>query len=80
MQSKIPDDAIVNLGAALNERQVARVIGVQAKTLRNWRVAGIGPHFVKVGRRLVRYRASDVSSWLEAGVRQSTSAGERSHG
>jgi len=42
------------------------------KTLRNWRVRGEGPKFLKIGR-LVRYRLSDVLAWEEASLRSSTS-------
>ncbi len=44
---------------------VARHIGVPAKTLAQWRYLGTGPTFIKVGRN-VRYRWSDVASWLAA--------------
>jgi predicted DNA-binding transcriptional regulator AlpA len=65
------------LAAALDENEVARVIGVRVKTLRNWRVQGIGPRFVRTGRKLVRYRPSDVLDWQEANLRRSTSEGAR---
>lgn len=50
---------------------VAQVLGVKAKTLANWRVAGTGPQFVKVGG-LVRYRRSTIEAWLVAQERSST--------
>jgi predicted DNA-binding transcriptional regulator AlpA len=63
------------LTAALDENEVARIIGVQVKTLRNWRVQGLGPRFVRTGPKLVRYRQSDVLAWQEANLRRSTSDG-----
>jgi predicted DNA-binding transcriptional regulator AlpA len=64
--------------AALNENDVARIIGVQVKTLRNWRVQGVGPRFIRTGPKLVRYRPSDVLAWQEANLRRSTSDGASS--
>jgi predicted DNA-binding transcriptional regulator AlpA len=71
-------DEVAALAAALNEHEVARIIGVQVKTLRNWRVQGRGPLFVRTGTKLVRYRPLDVQAWQEANVRRSTSDGARS--
>ena len=70
-------DGVAALAAALNEHEVARIIGVRVKTLRNWRVQGVGPRFVRTGRKLVRYRLSDVLAWQEANLRGSTSDGAR---
>ena len=67
-------DEVAALAAALNEHEVASIIGVRVKTLRNWRVQGVGPRFVRTGRKLVRYRLSDVLAWQEANLRRSTSA------
>ena len=61
------------LEAALNEEEAARVIGVAPKTMRNWRVKGIGPPFVATGPKLVRYRPEDLRAYQEANLRRSTS-------
>lgn len=47
----------------LNEKQLARLIGVSIGTLRFWRGEGKGPRYRKVGQ-LVRYAPSDVNDWL----------------
>ena len=52
-------------------KDVARHMGVSAKTLAQWRYLGVGPEFVKVGRN-VRYRWSDVQAWLASQRRSST--------
>lgn len=44
--------------------EVAEVLGVPEKTLREWRCRGIGPEYLKIGR-YVRYRWSAVNSWLD---------------
>lgn len=49
----------------------AAVLGVSPRTLEYLRVQGDGPRFVKIGRR-VKYRAGDLTAYLEARTRQST--------
>jgi helix-turn-helix protein len=43
---------------------VSRYLGVPPGTLANWRYLGRGPAFLRVGRH-VRYRAADVTAWVE---------------
>lgn len=38
--------------------------GLPGQTLANWRSAGKGPKFYRVGKH-VMYRLSDVTAWLE---------------
>lgn len=42
--------------------------------LANWRYMGLGPKFIKIGKS-VRYRASDLETYLDAQTR--TRTGER---
>ena len=42
-------------------------------TLRNWRVIGKGPRFIRVGRN-VRYRLADIIAWEADREAQSTTA------
>lgn len=53
-------------------KEVATILGTNPKTLSNWRTAGIGPRFVKIGSH-VRYRTSDLDAWLESRTVKSTS-------
>jgi predicted DNA-binding transcriptional regulator AlpA len=46
----------------LSTAQLARRWDVSPGTLRNWRVAGKGPKWIKIGN-LVRYRLSEVQKW-----------------
>lgn len=63
----------------LNEVQTARRLQLSPKTLRNWRVVGTGPKFLKLGRA-VRYCDADLLAWIAKGSRQSTSdKGEGNH-
>jgi hypothetical protein len=49
----------------LSDREVSGIIGRARSTLQKDRVAGNGIPFVRVGR-LVRYRQSDVTAYLDA--------------
>jgi hypothetical protein len=65
----------INTGAVnflLTEAQVSERWRISVKTLRNKRVSGGGPAFVKLGRS-VRYRLEDVVDFERAGLRFSTS-------
>jgi hypothetical protein len=47
--------------------QAARYIGIAPKTLANWRSAGEGPPYARLGRSHSRviYRISDLHTYLE---------------
>ncbi|TWA69762.1 AlpA family transcriptional regulator [Azospirillum baldaniorum] len=51
----------------LNEEEAAALLNLAPKTLTRWRWKGVGPAFVKVGARAVRYREEDLQAFLEAG-------------
>ena len=64
-------------GRVFGERDAGRYLGgerhpVSERTLQRWRLEGIGPKFLKLGR-LVRYRQSDLDRWVDAQLRTSTS-------
>lgn len=50
----------------LTAAEVAAVLGVNLRTLTRWRARGIGPRWVRVGDRLVRYDADALQRYLEA--------------
>ena len=56
----------------LNQKQLAKLLGCSARTLERQRLEGSGIPFLRVGS-LVRYRLLDVSIYLEAQRRRSTS-------
>lgn len=66
------DTLSINADPLLNERQVAELTGMSARSLQSWRLRGGGPAFVKLGRA-VRYRRADVTAWVESTLRTSTS-------
>ena len=56
----------------LDQTRLAKLLGCSARTLERQRLEGTGIPFCRVGR-LVRYRLLDVSEYLEAQRRRSTS-------
>jgi excisionase family DNA binding protein len=49
----------------LTEAELADLLKVSARTIRDWRVKGSGPPALRLGRG-IRYRRRDVDAWLEA--------------
>lgn len=58
--------------ALLSEDQAANLLGASKLWLYRRRLAGDGPAFVKLGRK-VRYRRSDLDQFISENVRTSTS-------
>lgn len=56
---KMPD------GEWWNDKQVAKVIGIAVTTLRNWRSAGKGPTYQKIGGRVLCPKA-DVMEFMKS--------------
>lgn len=54
------------------QSEAADLLRVSPRTLERYRVAGTGPRFVKLGRRVL-YRASDLEAWAAANTFASTS-------
>ena len=48
----------------LDARQAAGLLGLSINTLAKWRLSGVGPKYLKLGRR-VAYRQSDIAAWLD---------------
>ena len=65
-------DGIVCLDELLTPCQTAAYMGVGLPTLQRQRTEGTGPKFVKLGKRLIAYRAADVRAWLRGRVTEST--------
>jgi hypothetical protein len=62
----------IELEHPLTESEAAALLMVAPKTLRNWRVQGKGPEFLKSGGR-VDYLPSYIRDYQNANVRRSTS-------
>lgn len=50
----------------LTEKEAAPILGVNVKTLQNWRWRGIGPSYIKASAKHVRYRLSDLNDFLNS--------------
>lgn len=48
-----------------NSADVAEWLGTTPGTLAQWRYLGVGPRFIKLGRK-VMYDVADVEAWLNA--------------
>ncbi len=57
--------ANTTLGSLLNEHDVAHITGLSVASVRRWRLLRQGPKYLKIGAA-VRYKAEDVSAWLES--------------
>ena len=57
--------------ALLTEAQAGDFLNLSIRTLQAWRMQGGGPAFVKCGRA-VRYRRSDLVSWVDANTKDNT--------
>lgn len=55
----------------LNEPATAEYLGVSRSFLRQARVTGRGPAFVRMGRA-IRYRVLDLNTYIEKNVRHNT--------
>lgn len=49
----------------LTESEAAAMLRVRAVTLKRWRRERKGPRFVRLGPTRVRYRRTDIDSWLD---------------
>lgn len=49
----------------LTDDQVAEILGIKPHTLAVWRCKGIGPKFIRIGRR-VRYPEPGINEFLAA--------------
>jgi hypothetical protein len=68
------------MAALLNTVQAAAYLGRSVSTMRNWRVQGYGPAFVKVGRGKkapVGYTQEDLDAYIAAQRKRSTSDEEK---
>lgn len=57
----------------ITTKEAATILGVSVAFLERDRWAGASVPFIKVGSRGVRYRLSDLRTFIESRVRQSTS-------
>ena len=64
----LPDDDDV----LIRRSDLPKYLPIAAQTAARWSCEGRGPRFIKVGSRLVAYRAGDLREWLQGQVRENT--------
>ena len=60
------------LDRLITEQEAAEFLGVQVKTLQEWRTKGRGPRFVRLGTRMVKYRRRELISFSDDRLVSST--------
>ena len=58
----------------IRRADLSRYLPIAPQTAARWAHEGQGPAFVKIGRRLVAYRAGDLRAWLRGQQRHNTIA------
>ena len=71
VQTVVNNPHTVSKPRLIDTVQLAEYLGNEVNTCEGWRLKGIGPSFIKVGR-LVRYKTQTVDLWLESQTRNST--------
>ena len=61
----------------LTDIEVAERLGVSRFTVRSWRLKGVGPRFLKMGRA-VRYRCRDVDEYERQALVETQAASDHS--
>jgi predicted DNA-binding transcriptional regulator AlpA len=51
----------------MTEEQVAKLLTVSVSTVKRLRVSGKGPRYIRISKRVVRYRRQDVLDWMRQG-------------
>ncbi len=64
---------VVNCDQLLRQEEAAALLNVTPRCLENWRHRGEGPKFVRISARCIRYRKSDLTQFIEARLKTSTS-------
>lgn len=49
----------------IDEKAVAEMLSLPLRTVQIWRIRGIGPHYIKIGRN-VRYIEEDIVKFVAA--------------
>ena len=50
----------------ITEVELAKRLDISTRTLQQWRRAGIGPAYIRIGQNTIRYRDEDVLAYEES--------------
>jgi hypothetical protein len=53
------------MGTHLNTAEAAKWLGVKESTLRDWRCGQVGPAYIEISSRCVRYAMEDLIKWRD---------------
>lgn len=65
MKSTRPDANPAKPDAYLDSEATAQLLDVDIRTLERWRQNRIGPDYLRLSKRLVRYRRADIEAWFD---------------
>jgi len=51
---------------AVSDKDAAFILGVSRQTLCNWRHIGVGPAYLKINSKMIRYRLSDLQAFMDS--------------
>jgi Helix-turn-helix domain len=66
------ETAALDPSPLLTTYDAARFLGVSPRTLANWRTRELGPPFVRISGRSVKYRPQDLQRWARGFVNTPT--------
>lgn len=52
----------------MDEEDAAHFIGVSQKTLQTWRSRRMGPPYIRMARKCIRYRRADLQEFVDSRV------------
>ena len=65
--SALMDGQSAGASPLLTEADTAQFLSCSQVTLRRWRMRGIGPDWVRLNTRSIRYRIADLEAYVAAG-------------
>ncbi|MBN8542845.1 MAG: helix-turn-helix domain-containing protein [Alphaproteobacteria bacterium] len=57
----------------IDEKHASEYLGISYRTLQGYRTKGGGPKFVKIGKKTIRYKVSDLIAWSDDNKKMNTS-------
>ena len=75
MDSKaLIDEILADIGTGnRNTPAAAKILGVSPRAMEDWRPRGVGPRFIRISGRAVRYRARELARFMAEREVSSTS-------
>lgn len=68
LQMMVETSNIGTMKGALRAKEAASYMGMSASTLAKWRMWGMGPDFVRLGKGRIVYRITDLDAFMASRV------------